>query len=743
MKAVLALVVVLAAVSVSAWQRDTHWERTGSAPDEALMRLSVALKMRNVKALHDAVKAVSDPRRAGSTYAKYWSSERIAHEFAPHAHDAEAVAAYFRNAGAARVELTAARDFLVVDMPVSALEQAIGLDVFQWTHRASGRVVYRTAEHAHERWPREVRDRTDIITGVSDMIDYPHERKAMKHVLKAQAKALAASQGACTSSAPDFEGRILGGSGDIGVQMTLYCSNGQPSTNLQSPCADFPPAVSAVTLNVQPLGPHAAQNVTAPISALQCKMRGGAVFCIFPTVYVPQYSRLQITAQTTYADGSQSEVATYPTAFSTSSYSTPQAIFERYGVPDGTRGTHPKNSQSVTAFELQFIDVDGDLMQFFDAMGLARQQPVIVGQNNQSIPGGESTLDIQYVMGVGAGVPTMFWSVTGPGPAVPPGQGAYILEWALQIGNTSDADVPLVTSISYGDTESGYYWKFGNYAYIYRTDQELAKMALRGMTVIAGSGDAGCSNVGEAGNDISPTDPTCTPFRAFYPSNSQYVTSASSTFATTAATPVCRNGALAGNEPVVCDKVGEVAVGVAQGLFWTTGGGFSNMSTNPVAEWQADAVAEYLENNAALLPPSEFWNSGGRAYPDVSTLGHNELCVVSGDITPVDGTSASGPVLAGLMSLLNDQRLHAGLPPMGLLNPFLYQSAAANSAAFHDVTVGNNNDGDIQPRCSAFPTACQYGFSTAPGWDPVTGLGTPNWPVLVQLALQWNPSLFH
>ena len=36
-------------------------------------------------------------------------------------------------------------------------------------------------------------------------------------------------------------------------------------------------------------------------------------------------------------------------------------------------------------------------------------------------------------------------------------------------------------------------------------------MASRGLTVIAGSGDAGWSNVGEMGNDLSNPDPTCTP----------------------------------------------------------------------------------------------------------------------------------------------------------------------------------------------------------------------------------------
>lgn len=108
---------------------------------------------------------------------------------------------------------------------------------------------------------------------------------------------------------------------------------------------------------------------------------------------------------------------------------------------------------------------------------------------------------------------------------------------------------------------------------------------------------------------------------------------------------------------------------------------------------------------------------------------------MGGLITTVDGTSASGPVMAGLVSLLNDARLNAGLAPLGLLNPFLYQSAANVSASFFDVVVGTNKDGDIQPKCGAFPTFCADGFTAQPGWDPVTGLGTPNWAILKELAL--------
>ena len=56
----------------------------------------------------------------------------------------------------------------------------------------------------------------------------------------------------------------------------------------------------------------------------------------------------------------------YPVLAHASGFATPDVIFSRYNVPAGTRGTNPGNSQAVTAFELQYINVDTDLMQFFD-----------------------------------------------------------------------------------------------------------------------------------------------------------------------------------------------------------------------------------------------------------------------------------------------------------------------------------------------------------------------------------------
>jgi tripeptidyl-peptidase-1 len=98
--------------------------------------------------------------------------------------------------------------------------------------------------------------------------------------------------------------------------------------------------------------------------------------------------------------------------------------------------------------------------------------------------------------------------------------------------------------------------------------------------------------------------------------------------------------------------------------------------------------------------------------------------VQNGNVLSVGGTSASTPTFAGFVSILNEARQKAGKPAMGYLNPFLYQ----NQAAFRDVTVGTNAIGR-----STGPIA--YGYPCAPGWDPATGLGTPNFAKLLAQAM--------
>jgi len=152
-------------------------------------------------------------------------------------------------------------------------------------------------------------------------------------------------------------------------------------------------------------------------------------------------------------------------------------------------------------------------------------------------------------------------------------------------------------------------------------------------------------------------------------------------------------------------------------------GGFSFNFT--AQKYQLKAVNQYLTSGVPL-PPSSFYNSTGRAIPDIASFSEDLIIIVDGSEEYVSGTSCAAPVVSGIISLLNDARLNAKKSTLGFLNPFLYTLLYNHPDAFFDVTQGNNDDG------------CCIGFEATAGWDPITGVGAPNFPKLLQYALQKN-----
>ena len=76
--------------------------------------------------------------------------------------------------------------------------------------------------------------------------------------------------------------------------------------------------------------------------------------------------------------------------------------------------------------------------------------------------------------------------------------------------------------------------------------------------------------------------------------------------------------------------------------------------------------------------------------------------------------------------LVNDARLAAGQSSLGLVAPLLYK----NAAALADVTKGCNAG------CGSSPEeGSEIGFCATAGWDPVTGLGSPDYEKLKGAAL--------
>jgi len=281
--------------------------------------------------------------------------------------------------------------------------------------------------------------------------------------------------------------------------------------------------------------------------------------------------------------------------------------------------------------------------------------------------------------------------------------------------------VPMVQSISYGWAEfdqcaisPSSCSKIGvnSQGYVLRVNTEFQKIGMNGVSLIVASGDSGANgrtdeNCSE--NHFNPDFPSCSPF----------VTSVGATeirdvtYLLEGAPIACRL------EERFCVSEGfeENAVSNAFSGF-ASGGGFSNVAPTP--SFQLSNVKGYFSTAQGQAVPKGYYNGTGRGYPDIAAVGETWIMIVTGgQSSPVGGTSASSPIVAGIFTLLNDYSLSKSGKSLGPMNQFLYQMAAKRPAAFTDITFGDN-------RCTeeGCASSCK-GFEAAIGWDPVTGLGSP------------------
>ncbi len=105
--------------------------------------------------------------------------------------------------------------------------------------------------------------------------------------------------------------------------------------------------------------------------------------------------------------------------------------------------------------------------------------------------------------------------------------------------------------------------------------------------------------------------------------------------------------------------------------------------------WQDAAVKKYLSQNVPF-PPAGTFVPGNRMYPDVAAFGSRILVVSGGAISVSAGTSASTPIVAGIVSLINEARFLAGKSAVGFWNPALYTMFAECPQCFFRIASGDN-----------------------------------------------------
>lgn len=185
--------------------------------------------------------------------------------------------------------------------------------------------------------------------------------------------------------------------------------------------------------------------------------------------------------------------------------------------------------------------------------------------------------------------------------------------------------------------------------------------------------------------------------------------------------------------PFVTSVGGTQYVSPERAAFFSSGG-FSDIFQRPL--YQSKAVSTYLDH----LGPERFqglYEPNGRGFPDIAAQSYRfNTKTVRGTDRLVSGTSASAPVIAGLVGMLNSARKKAELPPLGFLNPLLYSDAVRNASAITDIIHGGSKGCNTHNAESGLPgpRVIGAGWNATEGWDPVTGLGTPLFDRLLALA---------
>jgi subtilase family serine protease len=141
-----------------------------------------------------------------------------------------------------------------------------------------------------------------------------------------------------------------------------------------------------------------------------------------------------------------------------------------------------------------------------------------------------------------------------------------------------------------------------------------------------------------------------------------------------------------------------------------SGGGFSVIYKRP--EYQDGVVGQ---NRRGV--PDVAYNAAINGGVLVFITDPSDPTIV--DVFIVGGTSAGSPQWAGL-TVLADELAKTRL---GNINDVLYKlgTGGSYSRLFHDITTGNNS----VPRLKGFPGTPVDGFEANNGWDPATGLGSP------------------
>lgn len=320
--------------------------------------------------------------------------------------------------------------------------------------------------------------------------------------------------------------------------------------------------------------------------------------------------------------------------------------------------------QTIAIIELGGGYTASDLDSYFSGLGLATPPVTAVGVDGGSnSPGQPADGEVELDIEVAGAVAPKAAQVVYFAPNTDQGFIDAISE-AVHATPT-----PAVVSISWGQSEDQWSGQ-GRSA----MDAAFADAAALGVTVCVAAGDNGSSDDPNSASGVHCDFPASSPHAL-----------------------ACGGTKLAGDVSSYT-ITSEVVWNELANREGAGGGGVSDVF--PLPAWQGTAG----------VPTVAGGTSTGRGVPDVAgnadpVTGY--LVVVDGQQQPIGGTSAVAPLWAGLIARL----AQATGKKFGLLQPLLYAGVTPGAPApgFNDILQGDNG-----------------AYKAGAGWDPCTGLGSPN-----------------
>ena len=409
--------------------------------------------------------------------------------------------------------------------------------------------------------------------------------------------------------------------------------------------------------------------------------------------------------------------AMLPSANSCDNLITPACLIQIYNITrfNFTLPPNVTNKIGIAGFHDQFAS-QSDINSFLsttapNASGANFTFQGIDGSINQggdaALASTEANLDIEYSVALAYPVNTTFYSTPGYAPIVPDIEEPNVnnphnepfLSLTSYLVNLPEDELPQVLMFSYGENEQSVPLGYANLVC-----EAFLLLGARGTSVIVASGDSGPGSACQTNNGTNATA-----YTPYFPAACPWVTTVGGTI----------------------NPLNETA-------YDASGGGFSNYFGRP--SYQDGIVDKYLEGlgngNAGL------YNASGRGYPDVAVQGQNFSFYDKGTSYTVQGTSIGPPIFGGMIAQINAARLATNQSALGFLNPWLYEASASDVSPFNDIVMGGSVGCYNRSRYSGLPApAVPYaGWNATVGWDPVTGLGSPNFGKLLQ-TLNWSAIL--